>query len=56
MLLIREMVQHENFIFRQQVAEWLVRKWNAEHTGNNQVLELEWRGFVGPMDQPAPDG
>ena len=55
MLLIREMVQHENFIFRQQVAEWLVRKWNAEHTGNNQVLELEWMVFVGPMDQPAPE-
>jgi hypothetical protein len=55
MLLIREMTRDDNFIFRQQVAEWLVKKWNVEHPGNDQVLELEWMVFVGPLDQPPPD-
>lgn len=54
-LLIREMVRNDNFIFRQQVAEWLVKKWNAEHRGSDQLLELEWMVFIGPMDQPPLD-
>jgi hypothetical protein len=54
MLLHREMVSLENSIFRQQVAEWLVKQWNDEHAESDRVLELDWIVFVGLMTEDVP--
>jgi hypothetical protein len=54
MLLHREMVSLENSIFRQQVAEWLVKQWNDEHAESDRVLELDWIVFVGLMSEDVP--